>query len=71
MPEQSPLTSHGKDLKIGLSERNVIPHIHKEAMSLYNTCSDLLKVCYTLYDPFVVLEDSVSLVAFAVHRDER
>ncbi|KAL8278487.1 hypothetical protein RQP46_009177 [Phenoliferia psychrophenolica] len=40
-----------KDLKIGLGERGVFQALHPDAMELFNTCSDILRVCWKLHDP--------------------
>ncbi|KAL1919805.1 uncharacterized protein VTP21DRAFT_1736 [Calcarisporiella thermophila] len=44
-----------KDLKIGISERTVFKAFHPDAYDLFNTCSDLKKVCEDLFDPQVRL----------------
>ncbi|KAI5479349.1 DNA ligase [Pseudohyphozyma bogoriensis] len=40
-----------RDLKIGLGERGVFAAMHPDAMEFFNTCSDILRVCWKLYDP--------------------
>ncbi|ORY90116.1 ATP dependent DNA ligase domain-domain-containing protein [Leucosporidium creatinivorum] len=40
-----------RDLKVGVSERTVFGALHPDAMHLFNTCSDIKKVCWTLWDP--------------------
>lgn len=39
------------DLKIGVGEKTILDRLHPDAMSVFNTCSDIMKVCYDLYDP--------------------
>lgn len=40
-----------KDLKISFRERTVLQSLHPDAIDLFNVCSDLKRVCWTLYDP--------------------
>ncbi|KGB77341.2 hypothetical protein CNBG_3179 [Cryptococcus deuterogattii R265] len=40
-----------KDLHISIRERGVLSAFHPDAIDLYNICSDLKRVCWTLYDP--------------------
>ncbi|GAA5955325.1 hypothetical protein JCM8115_001915 [Rhodotorula mucilaginosa] len=40
-----------RDLKIGVGEKTILDRLHPDAMSVFNTCSDIMKVCYDLYDP--------------------
>ncbi|OXC65372.1 DNA ligase 4 [Cryptococcus neoformans] len=40
-----------KDLHISIRERGVLSAFHPDAIDLYNVCSDLKRVCWTLYDP--------------------
>lgn len=40
-----------KDLKISFRERTVLHALHPDAIDLFNVCSDLKRVCWTLYDP--------------------
>lgn len=40
-----------RDLKIGVGEKTIFDRLHPDAMSVFNTCSDIMKVCYDLYDP--------------------
>lgn len=39
------------DLKISLGERVVLQTLHEDAIDLFNVCSDLKRVCYTLWSP--------------------
>ncbi|GAA5885480.1 hypothetical protein JCM3774_003364 [Rhodotorula dairenensis] len=40
-----------RDLKIGVGEKTIFDRLHPDAMSVFNTCSDIMRVCYKLYDP--------------------
>ncbi|SCV68522.1 BQ2448_643 [Microbotryum intermedium] len=40
-----------RDLKLGMSERVVLGAMHPDAVDLFNTCSDILRVCWELHDP--------------------
>ncbi|GAA5924604.1 hypothetical protein JCM1841_003439 [Sporobolomyces salmonicolor] len=40
-----------RDLKIGMGEKTIFNQVHPDAMELFNTCSDIKRVCWTLYDP--------------------
>ncbi|KAK4699162.1 DNA ligase 4, partial [Phenoliferia sp. Uapishka_3] len=40
-----------RDLKIGMGERSIFLAQHPDAMQLFNTCSDIKRVCWKLYDP--------------------
>ncbi|GEM06078.1 DNA ligase [Rhodotorula toruloides] len=40
-----------RDLKIGMGEKTIFNQLHPDAMDLFNTCSDIKCVCYTLFDP--------------------
>ncbi|BGP52608.1 DNA ligase (ATP) [Rhodotorula sphaerocarpa] len=40
-----------RDLKIGVGEKTIFDRLHPDAMAVFNTCSDIMKVCYELYDP--------------------
>ncbi|KAM0793512.1 hypothetical protein ACM66B_000951 [Microbotryomycetes sp. NB124-2] len=39
-----------RDLKIGMSERVVLGALHVDAIDMFNKCSDILQVCWKLYD---------------------
>ncbi|GAA5981421.1 hypothetical protein JCM10908_004104 [Rhodotorula pacifica] len=39
-----------RDLKIGVGEKTIFDRLHPDAMSVFNTCSDIKHVCYKLYD---------------------
>ncbi|OZJ05239.1 hypothetical protein BZG36_02293 [Bifiguratus adelaidae] len=41
-----------KELKIGMSENSALTAFHPDAVSLFNNCSNLRKVCAELRDPF-------------------
>lgn len=47
------------DLKVGVGERYVLGVFHPDAMALYNTCSDLLRVTIKLWDPNYRVETEV------------
>ena len=49
------------DLNIGMKENTVFSVFHPDAMDLYNSCSDLQKICYDLADPEHRLEETVRL----------
>ncbi|PRQ77013.1 ATP dependent DNA ligase domain-domain containing protein [Rhodotorula toruloides] len=40
-----------RDLKIGMGEKTIFNQLHPDAMDLFNTCSDIKRVCYKLFDP--------------------
>ncbi|KAK4057705.1 DNA ligase (ATP) [Microbotryomycetes sp. JL221] len=40
-----------QDLKVGVSERLVFNAFHPDALDMFNRCSDILQVCWKLYDP--------------------
>ncbi|KAK4686832.1 DNA ligase 4, partial [Tremellales sp. Uapishka_1] len=44
-----------KDLRISMRERGVFSCLHPEAADLFNVCSDLKRVCWTLYKPEIRL----------------
>ncbi|KAH8925427.1 ATP-dependent DNA ligase [Atractiella rhizophila] len=50
-----------KDLKISMRETTVLGIFHKDAIAYFNVCSDICRVCWTLYDPNYTLprEDNV------------
>ncbi|KAF9071362.1 DNA ligase 4 [Rhodocollybia butyracea] len=53
-----------KDMVISVKETTVLSVFHPDAQDLYNTCSDMKKVAWTLYDPNLRLnpdEKSVQL----------
>ncbi|KAL1413255.1 DNA ligase (ATP) [Vanrija albida] len=45
-----------KDLRISFKEKGVLGAFHPDAMALFNVCSDLKRVCWTLYEPEIRLE---------------
>ncbi|RXK40753.1 hypothetical protein M231_02005 [Tremella mesenterica] len=45
-----------KDLRISIREKGVFSCFHPDAADLFNVCSDLKRVCWTLYMPDVRLE---------------
>ncbi|GAA5972708.1 hypothetical protein JCM11641_002986 [Rhodosporidiobolus odoratus] len=48
-----------RDLKIGMGEKTIFDQLHPDAMEVFNTCSDVKRVCWKLYDPHerIVRED--------------
>jgi len=47
------------DLRISIREKGVFACFHPEAAALFNVCSDLKRVCWTLYKPEIRLEKNV------------
>lgn len=47
------------DLRISIREKGVFACFHPDAGTLFNVCSDLKRVCWTLYKPEIRLEKSV------------
>ncbi|KAK8845565.1 hypothetical protein IAR55_006280 [Kwoniella newhampshirensis] len=45
-----------KDLRISIREKGVFACFHPDAADLFNVCSDLKRVCWTLYKPDIRLE---------------
>ncbi|OCF31187.1 DNA ligase 4 [Kwoniella heveanensis BCC8398] len=45
-----------KDLRISIREKGVFACFHPDAADLFNVCSDLKRVCWTLYKPNIRLE---------------
>jgi len=39
------------DLKIGMGEKTIFDRLHRDAARMFNTCSDIMRVCWTLHDP--------------------
>ena len=58
---QSPPADLRSDLNIGMKENTVFSVFHSDAMDLYNSCSDLQKICYDLANPEHRLEENVRL----------
>lgn len=52
--------SYCTDLRISLSESVVLREVHKDAKDLFNVCSDLRRVCWTLWSPTQSLGTDVS-----------
>lgn len=48
-------------MNISVKETTVFSVFHSEAQDLYNTCSDLKKVAWVLWDPSIRLKPDVSL----------
>jgi DNA ligase-4 len=49
-----------QDLRISIREKGVFACLHPDAGDLFNVCSDLKRVCWTLYKPDIRLEKHVS-----------
>ena len=49
------------DLRISVKENSVFGAFHPDAHDLYNACSDLKKVAWTLCDPNKRLNEDVSI----------
>jgi DNA ligase-4 len=49
------------DMHISVKETTIFSVFHPDAQDLYNTCSDLKKVAWELWDPSFRLNDEVSL----------
>lgn len=47
------------DLRISIREKGVFSCFHPDAGDLFNVCSDLKRVCWTLYKPEIRLEKHV------------
>lgn len=50
------------DLRISIREKGVFACFHPDAGDLFNVCSDLKRVCWTLYKPDIRLEKHVSMI---------
>lgn len=48
-----------------MKETTVFAVFHPDAMDLFNSCSDLKKICYDLADPESRLRDDVSWLSLA------
>lgn len=51
-------------MKVGVGERYVLGVFHPDAVALYNTCSDLLRVTIKLWDPNYRVETEVRPLLF-------
>ncbi|GAA6002791.1 hypothetical protein JCM10207_007683 [Rhodosporidiobolus poonsookiae] len=40
-----------RDLKIGVGEKTIFNQLHPDAMDVFNTCSDIKRVCWRLHNP--------------------
>lgn len=54
------------DMVISVKETTVLSVFHPDAQDLYNTCSDMKKVAWTLYDPNFRLNPDVCLLICSV-----
>jgi DNA ligase-4 len=57
------------DLRISIREKGVFAVFHPDAGDLFNVCSDLKRVCWTLYKPDIRLEKNVSALSRALKAD--
>lgn len=48
-----------------MGEKTIFDSLHPDANSLFNTCSDIKRVCWQLYDPHKHLKHEVSRSRFA------
>ncbi|BGP12433.1 DNA ligase (ATP) [Rhodosporidiobolus nylandii] len=48
-----------RDLKIGMGEQTIFKQLHIDAVAVFNTCSDIKRVCWRLHNPLerIVRED--------------
>jgi DNA ligase-4 len=58
--ESTPRRALTLDLRISIREKGVFACFHPDAGDLFNVCSDLKRVCWTLYRPDIRLETHVS-----------
>jgi hypothetical protein len=54
------------DLRISIREKGVFACFHPDAGDLFNVCSDLKRVCWTLFDIKKRLEKNVCFSRFGV-----
>ncbi|GAA6040368.1 hypothetical protein JCM8097_007579 [Rhodosporidiobolus ruineniae] len=40
-----------RDLKIGMGEKTILNQLHPDAVDVFNTCSDIKRVCWRLFNP--------------------
>jgi len=60
------LTILSKDMNISVKETTVFSVFHPDAQDLYNTCSDLKKVAWELWDPNYRLNAEVLFRVYGV-----
>jgi DNA ligase-4 len=58
------------DMHINVKENTIFSIFHPDAHDLFNTCSDLKKVAYELWDPSRRLKEEVSLVDMYIYHAE-
>jgi hypothetical protein len=49
------------DLNVGVKETTVLGAFHPDAIAVFNSCSDLKRVAYQLWDPTHHSEETASL----------
>jgi DNA ligase-4 len=54
-------------MNISVKETTVFSVFHPDAQDLYNTCSDLKKVAWELWDPSYRLNAEVSRLSFLIY----
>ena len=59
------------DLRISIREKGVFACFHPDAGDLFNVCSDLKRVCWTLYKPDIRLEKHVRRIPPYANRSKR
>lgn len=55
------------DMNISVKETTVFSVFHPDAQDLYNTCSDLKKVAWELWDPSFRLNAEVAWLSFGIY----
>ncbi|GAA5908080.1 uncharacterized protein JCM6883_004110 [Sporobolomyces salmoneus] len=54
-----------RDLKAGVREKTIFKQFHEDAVDVFNTCSDIKRVCWQLWDPNSrVSRDNSTIVPF-------
>ncbi|GAA6013367.1 hypothetical protein JCM11491_006368 [Sporobolomyces phaffii] len=54
-----------RDLKAGVREKTIFNQFHEDAVDVFNTCSDIKRVCWQLWDPKSrVSRDNSTIVPF-------
>lgn len=56
-----------KDMQISVKETTIFSVFHPDAQDLFNTCSDLKKVAWELWDPSFRLNSEVNVWSFFLH----
>ncbi|GAA5922726.1 DNA ligase (ATP) DNL4 [Sporobolomyces koalae] len=54
-----------RDLKAGFREKTILNQFHEDAVDVFNTCSDIKRVCWQLWNPKIhVSRDTSTIVPF-------